>query len=101
MTGIACVGAVLVSALAGLVSHGVLRPLLEARGIVPWTVKDTLGSTPLILSGSALIGGALASGVALVAQRCAAGWPVGLCVLTAAVGVVTVLLGLNAVRKVV
>jgi hypothetical protein len=49
--------ALLVCLVAGMVGHGVLRPLLEARGIAPWRVRDTLGSMPLVLIGSAMVGG--------------------------------------------
>ena len=60
----AIVASVLCAAVAGIVGHGVLRPMLEARGVAPWTVRDSLGSMPLVLIGAALIGGsgALASG---------------------------------------
>lgn len=47
----------LVAFLIGLVAHGILKPLLEARGVNPWTLRDTLGATPLVLIGGALVGG--------------------------------------------
>ena len=86
---------------AGMVGHGVLRPLLEARGVTPWRVHDSLGALPLVLIGSALIGG----GAALV------GWLFGVCggiispavgaaaVVAVLVGVFVLRLGLLALRK--
>jgi len=41
---------------AAMVGHGVLRPMLEARGVTPWTVRDSLGSMPLVLFGAAACG---------------------------------------------
>ena len=45
--------------LAGAVVHGVLRPQLEGRGVKPWRVRDTLSSIPLVLIGSAGVGGSV------------------------------------------
>lgn len=59
--------AVILAAVAGAVAHGILRPQLESRGIVPWRVRDTLASTPLILIGSAGIGAAAAIFAGLLA----------------------------------
>ena len=54
---------------AGALVHGVLRPQLEGRGVKPWRLRDTLASIPLVLIGSAGIGGGVtlaALGVASV-----------------------------------
>jgi len=45
--------------LAGALVHGVLRPQLEGRGVKPWRVRDTLASIPLILIGTAGVGGSV------------------------------------------
>ena len=86
---------------AGMVGHGVLRPLLEARGVTPWRVHDSLGALPLVLIGSALIGGGAAP----------VGWLFGVCggIISPAVGAAAVAavlagvlmlrLGLLALRK--
>ena len=60
----AIVASAVCAMVAGIVGHGVLRPMLEARGVAPWAVRDSVGSMPLVLIGAALIGasGALASG---------------------------------------
>ena len=73
LTGVVC------ACVAGTVGHGVLRPLLEARGVAPWRLRDSLGSLPLVLSGSAMIG----AGAAVVM-----GWLFGACggIMSAAVG---------------
>lgn len=87
---------------AGIVGHGVLRPLLEARGIAPWTVRDSIGALPLVLLGSAAFG----AGV----ERCT-GWLFGACgvIIPAAgalvalmlivIGLLMMRLGLLALRK--
>lgn len=36
------------------VAHGLLRQTMEARGVVPWTLKDSIGALPLVILGSAL-----------------------------------------------
>ena len=51
--------AVACAILAGALVHGVLRPQLEGRGVKPWRVRDTLASIPLILIGSAGVGGSV------------------------------------------
>lgn len=96
---IAAAASALVSVIVG---HGVLRPLLETRGVAPWTVRDSIGALPLVLVGSALFG----AGV----ER-AAGWLFGACgvIIPAAgvlialmlimIGLVMLRLGLLALRK--
>ena len=100
--GYALSGALVSVCVAGMVGHGVLRPLLEARGLVPWRVLDSLGSTPLVLIGSAFVGG----GAALLAAWGLGGCPVAawLTVLASAGmvwGAVMMRLGLLALRKLV
>ncbi len=49
----------LVSAvLAAVIVHRKLRPPLEARGVRPWRLIDSLAAAPLVLAGAALAGGA-------------------------------------------
>lgn len=50
--------ALLTMLVAGMVGHGILRPQLEARGVTPWQLRDSLGSMPVVLIGSGLLGGA-------------------------------------------
>ncbi len=57
--------ALLISALATaattvFVSHALLRMFLHERGVRPWTLVDTIGSAPLVIIGSALVGAASA-----------------------------------------
>ncbi len=92
----------MVASVTGFVAHGILRPLLEARGVAPWSLKDSLGSTPLVLIGGALVGGAVAIGAALVVPPCARSSAIAaLAIAAVAVGLVTMKLGLVAIRKVV
>lgn len=50
-------GGVGASALVAMVSHALLKTFLEARGVRPWTRRDSLGATPVLLLGAALLGG--------------------------------------------
>jgi hypothetical protein len=97
LAGAAIAGAVIAAALSAMVAHGILRPLLEARGIVPWTVRDSLGSIPLVIFGSALAAGSAIYG---------AGWLFSaepmvrvLCLALLCAGLLAVRLGLLALRK--
>lgn len=82
------------AALALVIAHGTLRPLLEARGVAPWRWRDTLGSTTLVTLGSAVI-----SGSATQAVLNATWWPRVLCLALLAAGVLTLRLGVLALRK--
>lgn len=87
---------------AAIVGHGVLRPLLEARGIIPWTIRDSIGALPLVLFGSAAFG----AGVERLS-----GWLFGACgviippagafvaLLFIVIGLLMLRLGLLALRK--
>jgi hypothetical protein len=88
--------------LAGLIGHGILRPLLEARGVAPWTLRDSLGSTPLILIGSFVLGAATAFFLAHGITKCTIGVPI-MALLSASIviSVLVVRLGLIALRKLV
>lgn len=86
--------------LCAIVAHGILRPLLEARGITPWTVRDSLGSLPLVLIGSALTAGAAVYLVHLMSDASSARLPVRvLCLALLCAGLLMVRLGLLALRK--
>lgn len=54
--------AVASAVVAGALIHGVLRPQLEGRGVKPWRLRDTLMSIPLVLIGSAGVGGSVSLG---------------------------------------
>ncbi len=51
---VSVVAAILTAILGGVIAHGILGPLLEARGVRPWNLSDSLASIPLILLGSAM-----------------------------------------------
>lgn len=87
----ALLGAIVCAAVA----HGILRPLLEARGVVPWTVRDSLGSLPLVLVGSALSVGAA---FYLVLQRLAPSVASHAAVLPSVAAGVLLLVGLSTLR---
>lgn len=90
--------------IAVIVAHGVLRPLLEARGITPWRFRDSLGSTPLVVIGSGITSASLVALVLMVAAAALLGvnagwWLRVLCLALLAAGVLTLRLGLLALRK--
>lgn len=66
----ALVAAVLAKASTAIVAHGCLRPLMEARGVRPWTVRDSFGAIPLLAAGSALAAGAAAFGTVATLVPC-------------------------------
>jgi hypothetical protein len=93
----------LLSALvAGMVGHGVLRPLLEARGVSPWRVRDSLGSLPLVLIGSALLGATTSSLMSLGNSECSVSGAILalLCVVIVS-SISMIRLGLLALKKLV
>lgn len=88
--------------IAGVIGHGVLRPLLEARGVTPWTVRDSIGSMPLVLLGSGLMGACSAVFLALNVVKCPdSGFYLLLLSLGIVVGFAMIKLGLIALRKLV
>jgi hypothetical protein len=80
--------------MAVVVAHGILRPLLEARGVSPWRWRDTLGSTPLVTIGSAIVSASATQVVLSAAWQSRV-----LCLALLAAGALTLRLGLLAVRK--
>lgn len=92
----------LVAVVAGTVGHGVLRPMLEARGVAPWSVRDSLGSMPLVLIGAAMIGGSGACFFAWALTQCVgSGVKITIVSVIMVWGVTLVRLGLVALRKLV
>ena len=85
---------------AGMVGHGILRPLLEARGLTPWHLRDSLGSMPLVLIGTGLMGGMGTLLAVWGVTGCdIAGWGVAIASGLFVAGVVMVRLGLVALQK--
>lgn len=94
--------ALLAAFVAGSVGHGVLRPLMEARGVSPWRRRDSVGALPLVLIGAALTGGAAAIFAAWGVTGCAAaGWMVLAVGVAIVCGVLMMRLGLHALGKLV
>ena len=98
-------GSLLCTALMAGVAHSVLRIFLEARGVSPWRVRDSLGSMPLVLLGAGMVGAAITLASASTVASCPMSnraWVPG--VLSAAlalVGLALLRLGLLALRKLV
>lgn len=92
--------ALLVSFVAATVGHGVLRPLLEARGITPWRLRDSVGSLPLVLIGGAVVGAPAALLTAWGITECrVAGWAIATAIACMGAGLLTMRLGLLALKK--
>ena len=53
----ALIAAVLAWLIALTISHAILRTFLEARGVEPWTRRDSALATPLVTFGAALATG--------------------------------------------
>ena len=85
---------------AGMVGHGILRPLVEARGVTPWRLRDSLGSMPTVLIGSGLLGG---TGMLLAtwgATGCdVAGWKVAVAGGLVVAATIMMRVGIIALRK--
>jgi hypothetical protein len=92
----AAAGAMLVAVVVG---HGILRPLLEARGITPWTLRDSVGSLMLVILGSGLFAAALGAVVVNRVRRGDFGLFDVLCLAAFAAGALMMRLGLLALRK--
>ena len=92
----------LTALIAGMVGHGALRPLMEARGVSPWRLRDSLGALTLVLIGSACVGGASSAFAVWGVARCSvAGWSVTVVSAAIVLGILMLRLGLLALRKLV
>ena len=49
------IGAFTGATISLVITHGLLRNFMEARGIAPWKVRDSVGSSMLVTVGAALI----------------------------------------------
>lgn len=54
------IGALVSAGLVAGVAHGLLRTFMHARGVSPWTLRDTLGSGMLLIFGAMCFGAAIA-----------------------------------------
>jgi hypothetical protein len=92
--------------IAVIVAHGALQTFLEARGVQPWRLGDTLLATPLIIAGAGAIGG----GGAAIAHRLgnhafiartipSALWIDAAGLVSLCAGVIMLTLGVRAIRK--
>lgn len=93
------VGFLVAATLATVIVHGMLRLFLEARGITPWSMRDSVGASPLIVAGSGGIG-AVAS-CAMQAQQSGnvRGAVLVVLIFTLLVSVLLMRLGFHALRK--
>jgi hypothetical protein len=100
LVGTTLLAAVMSMLLTGAVGHGILRPLLEARGIAPWRLRDSLGSLLLVLLGAGVLGGT-AVGTALWhgSEKSSLGVPDLLSLALLSGGALMVRLGLLSLRK--
>jgi hypothetical protein len=57
---VALIAAAMTTLLVLYVAHGAMRTFLEARGVAPWSTRDTVFAIPLVLGGAALAAGSVA-----------------------------------------
>ena len=55
----ALIAAAMTTLLVLYVAHGTMRTFLEARGVAPWSTRDTVFSIPLVLAGASLAAGSV------------------------------------------
>ena len=58
-------------------AHQFLKRRLEARGITPWLLRDTVGATPLLMLGALLAGGGASLGATVVGRLVAGAFAEG------------------------
>jgi hypothetical protein len=63
-------GGSLFALLAAVIGHSVMRTFLEARGVQPWGIFDSLRAIPFALLGAALIGVAVTLTAGLLVLEC-------------------------------
>ena len=93
------VGAASTSVLCVLIAHGILKPLLQSRGIKSWSFADTLGSTVLLTAGSALVGAATTLVALIVGGLDADGTRVATAATLTVIGAAMARFGLLSLRK--
>lgn len=81
------------------VGHGVLRPLLEARGVRPWLLKDSIGALMLVTIGSACFAAGLTALIVCRIYHSDFALFDVLCLALLCGGALTMRLGLLALRK--
>ncbi len=82
-----------------IVGHGVLRPLLEARGVRPWLLKDSVGALTLATIGSAAFAASLTALIVCRVYHSDFALFDVLCLALLCCGALTMRLGLLALRK--
>lgn len=94
-------GIVIAGFLAITLVHGTLQPFLEARGVRPWTLLDTIASIPLVITGAAGVGavGAVALQLVQLSPRHGVGTAIVALAAGFSVSLLLIWLGLRALRK--
>lgn len=96
-------GALLLAIVAGMIGHSILRTFLEARGVEPWGVLDSLNAMPLVLLGAAAVGAAATLTATAIILPCTdygeSTFPITASVVLVVSGLLMLRLGLLAVRR--
>jgi len=100
----ALVAAALAWILALTISHSILRTFLEARGVEPWSRRDSALATPLVTLGAALVTGAVVYLTVATIVPCPVGIGHGTAIRVVSLGLIAagglmLRLGLLALRK--
>ena len=80
-------------------AHGLLRTFMHARGVSPWSLRDTLGSIPLLLFGSASAGMSITVAVLAVSGMSPGRILTAFAAAFVVAGLLAIRLGLLALRK--
>lgn len=95
-------GALAGMVIAAAVAHGVMQHFLEARGVSPWSARDSIGALPVVLAGAGMLGAAFALMVVAIPEQDAAipvAGTLGVALPLAFVGAIVLRLGLLELRK--
>ena len=100
----AVASALLAGILAFAISHAILRTFLEARGVEPWSRRDSALATPLVTLGATLITGAVVYLTVATIVPCPVGIGHGTAIRVVSLGLIAaggllLRLGLLALRK--
>jgi hypothetical protein len=93
------VGGAAASLLCLVVSHGILKPLLHSRGVSSWTLRDTVGSTVLLMAGAACFGASTTLLVLMLGGLQAGRTRGATMIVLAAIGLSMIRFGLLSLRK--
>ena len=88
-----------VAAVAIAILHGILRTFMHERGVEPWTLRDTVGSSGLVIVGAAFWGASIGLLLAGVPGTGPGATRKVTTIVFACLGLLAIRLGLLSLRK--